>query len=167
MKRGVHPASHCRRRLAQLADRVGLIGRLKIRVSVVRFRPRPPPSKPARNPGSCGFFLLAQPSHRSQSVQFARAQHKSRPTGAPLSLRHPWTRSAPYVVEPQGAGHEEIRYRQVAGVEPQQGPASEATDKRRGANSPSSNTQRTRGSAPKTADFDPTSKPQRPPPTRA
>jgi hypothetical protein len=64
-------------------------------------------------------------------------------------------------VEPQGAGHEEIRYRQVAGVEPQQGPASEATDKRRGANSPSSNTQRTRGSAPKTADFDPTSKPQR------
>ena len=41
------------------------------------------------------------------------------------------------------------------------GLASEATDKRRGANSPSSNTQRTRGSAPKTADFDPTSKPQR------
>jgi hypothetical protein len=41
------------------------------------------------------------------------------------------------------------------------GLASEATDKRRGANSPSSNTQRTRGSAPKTADFDPTSRPQR------
>lgn len=41
------------------------------------------------------------------------------------------------------------------------GLASEATDQRRGANSPSSNTQRTRGSAPKTADFDPASKPQR------
>lgn len=41
------------------------------------------------------------------------------------------------------------------------GLASEATEKRRGANSPSSNTQRTRGSASKTADFDPASKPQR------
>ena len=41
------------------------------------------------------------------------------------------------------------------------GLASEATGKRRGANSPSSNTQRTRGSAPKTVDFDPTSRPQR------
>jgi hypothetical protein len=41
------------------------------------------------------------------------------------------------------------------------GLASEATEKRRGANSPSSNTQRTRGSAPKTADTDPTSSPQR------
>ncbi|MBK6009530.1 hypothetical protein JJB11_25810 [Ramlibacter ginsenosidimutans] len=35
------------------------------------------------------------------------------------------------------------------------------TEKRRGANSPSSNTQRTRGSAPKNADFDRTSRPQR------
>lgn len=41
------------------------------------------------------------------------------------------------------------------------GLASEATEKRRGANSPSSNTQRTRGSAAKTADFDASSRPQR------